>query len=391
VQPRNFLLPLLVPLLSGASAFGCGHRSAFIGGDPIDLDSELIPSASIRGRVILVGDAGVPDPDVIDLVSQWAGEISDRTLVVYLGDNIYPDGLPAEGEEGRDEAVRHLDEQLRPMLETGCLGLFVPGNHDWGVDGAEGMERVRRQSEYIEAVLGPDGFAPAPGCPGPESFRMWGFRVVAIDTEWWLRDGKRPAPPSPCPTSLADAEATLRAELEHHHAGDLTMIVAHHPLATHGPHGGYYDWKDHLFPLTNLHPALWVPLPGVGSLYPLARSLRKSDQDFSGDGNQAMREAISGVLTDNRPFIYANGHDHNLQLMMDKPWAAYSFTSGAGSKTYKITPVGKETSSRFAHSSQGFFVLDRLADGAVIMRVVEPPNDANAGREDGAVSGWWLR
>src|SRR5690606_8107447 len=51
----------------------------------------------------------------------------------------------------------------------------------------------------------------------------------------------------------------------------LVLLASHHPFRSYGVHGGRYNWKDHLFPLTALNQHAWLPLPVVGSLYPLLR------------------------------------------------------------------------------------------------------------------------
>ena len=53
--------------------------------------------------------------------------------LVFLGDNIYPSGLPPEGAEAeeRSEAERRILAQIDVALETATPTIFVPGNHDW--------------------------------------------------------------------------------------------------------------------------------------------------------------------------------------------------------------------------------------------------------------------
>src|SRR5436309_11924013 len=31
-------------------------------------------------------------------------------------------------------------------------------------------------------------------------------------------------------------------------------------------HGGHFGWQDHIFPLRNIKPWLWIPLPLIGSV-----------------------------------------------------------------------------------------------------------------------------
>ena len=52
-----------------------------------------------------------------------------------------------------------------------------------------------------------------------------------------------------------------------------------------------------MFPLRRVAGWLWVPLPFVGSLYPLIRTLAPSDQDLSSGPYRTMREALEGEPT----------------------------------------------------------------------------------------------
>ena len=69
-----------------------------------------------------------------------------------------------------------------------------------------------------------------------------------------------------------------------------------------------------MFPLRVVKSWLWLPLPIIGSIYPLSRQLGISNQDLSGKKYKAMRRAFEGVFQQYPPFVYASGHDHDLQV-----------------------------------------------------------------------------
>ncbi|MDA0714236.1 MAG: hypothetical protein O2867_09045 [Bacteroidetes bacterium] len=58
------------------------------------------------------------------------------------------------------------------------------------------------------------------------------------------------------------------------------VVVGHHPLKSNGEHGGRFTLKDHIFPLTAKFPNAYIPLPGLGSIYPLYRSMLGDKQDI---------------------------------------------------------------------------------------------------------------
>ena len=63
--------------------------------------------------VFLIGDAGEPfeNPVLTTLKSELA-KVGDKGAVVFLGDNIYPKGLPPRGNSLRAEAEKAINGQI---------------------------------------------------------------------------------------------------------------------------------------------------------------------------------------------------------------------------------------------------------------------------------------
>ena len=317
----------------------------------------------LRARLVLVGDAGKPRPDVLHQIGVVSGKRPDRTAVVYLGDNIYEKGLP----DGPAIAEREvLDAQISAVGSN--HGVFVPGNHDWGW----GRDGIVRQMEHVEASARLR-FLPRNGCPGPATFALDGLLLVALDTESLI--GELP-PVSDCGLGhdpRADIREQVRTVLRHVD-DDLVVVIGHHPPWTLGPHGGFFDWQDHLFPVTRWKSWAWIPLPVIGSVYPLVRRhLLGNRQDaFSEPYRQAhayLADAFS-VYGGDGPLIFAGGHDHSLQVLADlEPWD-YVLVSGSASKT-KLTSVTDGPETRFAHLAHGFMVLDLYDSSDIWLRVFD--------------------
>jgi hypothetical protein len=333
------------------------------------------PLADVEASLFLLGDAGVPaasDPVLAELRQQAARDPA-RSLIAFLGDNIYPRGMPDAGAPGRKDAERRLRAQLDAARASGAPSIFVPGNHDWA-DRRSGWEAIRRQGAFVaEHGGGLAAMLPADGCPGPV-VRDLGerLRVVAIDTEWWLYRG--PKPLHPTSSCSADSEKEVLDALGNaiRSAGDRrVVVVAHHPLASGGTHGGNFTWSDHLFPLRARHPWLWIPLPGVGSGYPMARQRGVSNQDLSGVLNRRMREALAGVFTQHPPLAYAAGHEHNLQVLKGKD-TPYLLVSGAGAFGH-LTRAHDTRSTLFARTASGFMRIDVDKNGEARLAVVVVP------------------
>jgi hypothetical protein len=119
--------------------------------EPEPLAPAVEPSA-IETSLFLIGDAGAPNNDgepVLAALERQVSEAPARKAIVFLGDNIYPTGLPDTGASGRDQAERQLLAQIEVGVRTGTPTYFVPGNHDWDYMGPGGWEAIRRQSAFI--------------------------------------------------------------------------------------------------------------------------------------------------------------------------------------------------------------------------------------------------
>ncbi|MGZ8392082.1 MAG: metallophosphoesterase family protein, partial [Gemmatimonadales bacterium] len=258
----------------------------------------VIPPEEVAVSVYLIGDAGKPDstgePVLMALRRDLATRHSER-VVVFLGDNAYPRGLPAPGQPGRGEAERYLAAQVEAVTSTGARGYLVPGNHDWAKHGVDGWEAIKRQERFVDSVgAGRVLLRPGGGCPGPSVVDIGArLRLILLDTQWWLHPGPKPRDPdSSCGT---DAEQeivdSLGAALTGA-GGRLVVMAQHHPLRSGGEHGGYFELRDHLFPLTAAKPSLWIPLPWIGSLYPAARQQGISSQDIPSRAYQRLIAAF---------------------------------------------------------------------------------------------------
>src|SRR6185503_11517204 len=118
-------------------------------------------------RVILIGDAGEINKQQQAIISDAASRIlAGKTTVVYLGNNIYPDGMKLKGSSKEAYARQVLQSQYQPMRSKGAAVYFIPGNYDWDRSGKNGLSKVRKQWEFVNAQNDPLlQVVPANGCP----------------------------------------------------------------------------------------------------------------------------------------------------------------------------------------------------------------------------------
>ena len=340
-------------------AGGCG-RAFFNVGKTI----EGVSPDSVAMELFLIGDAGLPAPGgepVLEALEKQIAWDPERTFTVYLGDNVYPTGIPDTAGATRREAERILNAQIEAVRDARTKGILIPGNHDWEAGAAGGWRAIERQAAYVRARgEGDVWMLPEGGCPGPVVLDFGEtLRLLVLDTQWWLHDGPRPGPDRCAPGTEQGVVDSIRVALRT--AGPRhTVVVAHHPLVSGGQHGGYFDWPSYLFPL---HP--WARQAGLFA-----------NQDITGPRYRRMITYLSAAFRDRPPLVFAAGHEHNLQVLRRDP-ARYLVVTGAGIYGH-TTPLRAITGSRYARRASGYVRLAFLTDRRVRLAVVVVDAKGNA-------------
>lgn len=295
--------------------------------------SQRLPADSVVHRLILIGDAGRLHEGknaVIDAVTAQYNFDNYRTTLLYLGDNIYPNGLPDEQSANYDGKAAVLRYQVAPGLGKKSNVILIPGNHDWDQGGPDGWAAIRRQGNWLKNLNAPNiRLLPADGCPGPEEVPLGNNMVLIVfDTQWALHPYDKPGLDSDCPCRN-ESEAQARfSDLLYRNRDKAIVLATHHPFRTYGVHGGYYTLKQHLFPLTEFNKNLFIPLPLIGSLYPLGRGTFGNIQDTR---HPLFRRVVYGIekATANTPnLVFVAGHDHSQQHIVDR--GRHYIVSGSG-------------------------------------------------------------
>jgi hypothetical protein len=351
------LLPLVVflsacadPVLQGPNF--PSEQSPWIAGDAV----VQVPTFEVRERLVLIGDAGLylEDDPTLAALGRWSDTGVPGT-VLFLGDNIYDDGL-VEKERKKSETI--ISQQLGA---TNTLKVFIPGNHDWGMDPAkQNIEAILNQQSFIDRW--PDGNArwlPRDGCLGPSTLVLSDAAreapqvvLVLLDPTPFLTPRLR----ADCPQAQTEDEhfAALAAVLAQYQ-NDYVIVASHYPLLTGGPHGGlsYGGIGDMIISFIG-----WI-YGGLGNTYEPAYA--------------AWIARAEAVFRVNPPLVYAAGHDHSLQVLEAGDVAAVHVVSGAGAPK-RVSTVTNIPQSLFAHAAAGFVVLDfGWHDGreVIALRVVE--------------------
>ncbi|MEL6944085.1 MAG: metallophosphoesterase, partial [Bacteroidota bacterium] len=232
----------------------------------------------VQHSLYLIGDTGnaYEGQNVFEYLKKELAEAPKESTIVFLGDNIYPVGMPPKSVKGWRKTVEDkLDAQLDTLKDFKGRVLFVPGNHDWMKYGLDG---VRRQEKYVEKKVAKmhklnedkaeEVFLPSEGCSGPEVIEVNDKLVlVVIDSQWWLEDwDKHPEINSDCEIRNRESFLYYFEEALRKYRTRNVVVVMHHPIFSNGSHGGYLTVKDHLFPFTQYFKKGYVPVPIIGSL-----------------------------------------------------------------------------------------------------------------------------
>ncbi|WP_207497081.1 BamA/TamA family outer membrane protein [Aridibaculum aurantiacum] len=313
---------------------------------------------TIQARLVLIGDAGKlfnGKQPVIESVRKNIN-LDKKTTVLYLGDNLYLDGLPDEQDLTYTELRAVLDTQVQVNRGTAARVYMIPGNHDWNNSSRYGLQFVQRQQELIDNLGAKQrvSFEPKDGCPGPVEVSLSDEVVlIMLDTQWWLHRWEKPGIESDCPYKTQTEVLSQLEDLIAKHSKKLVILATHHPFKSYGIHGGYFPLKSHIFPLTDIRKNLYVPLPGIGSIYPIARGVFGTPQDLKHPTYVNMVNAISKVAQQHPNIIFVAGHEHNQQLIKDSTY--YYIVSGAGCKETRVSPG---SNSLYVSDTLGYAVLE---------------------------------
>lgn len=396
-KPNKGLYHFFGACLLVLTVAACGAVKPFIAKEKRNWQELATPAAEeLLHSVYLIGDVGAPnldgpqEPSLRLLEAQLRGRFYSEQdggasqlpdslkAVIFLGDNIYTDGLSEPGDPEREEEEKVIQEQMKIVQHWKGKPVFIPGNHDWNFSSSGGLEAVIRQGEYVRQYLNnPAAYMPFGGCPGPVALPL-GNKVVMvlIDSEWWLTKHRRPqGPENGC---FVESELDFIVQLDDmlNRFQDKHIVLAlHHPLESNGNHGGHYSLTDHIFPLKIKWHNLYFPLPVIGSVYPLARMYGASRQDIANPKYQQLRNALYSITRNRTNIVIAAGHEHSLQLHNTND--VMQIVSGAGCKTTFC--VGGRN-ALFAHRSEGYTRLNYYKNGEVWAEFWMPEEEGAKGR-----------
>ena len=221
---------------------------------------------TISQRIILVGDAGELTNGrhpVVEAIKQFI-KLDKKTTVLFLGDNLYDTGLPDDQSAQFQAARAVLDSQLSVVEGTPARVIMIPGNHDWKNGGRDGYATIIREQLYVDLLNKPNvQFYPKDGCPGPIEVSLGNdVTLVIFDSQWWIHPYDKPGIESDCDSKTPEELLTQIEDIVTKNSKKLVLLACHHPFKSNSVHGGFFQLKHHIFPLTDIKKNTLHTTPG---------------------------------------------------------------------------------------------------------------------------------
>jgi hypothetical protein len=334
----------------------------------------------IDHTLFLIGDCGEPYVEGDPIAGVFHNQIRSsgaNTTVLFLGDNVYVKGLPERGHRLREDGEDALNNQAGWIKGTEAQGIFIPGNHDWAHWGKKGYKYIINQQNFIDSIHNQVTLLPRNGCPGPVVKQLGDHvTLVIIDTQWLLHRWEKPGAESGCFSKNNDQFFDNLQQVFNENKGKRIVVAGHHPLITYGEHGGVFRLRAHLFPLTELSMGLYIPLPIIGSLYPLYRKFYGSIQDTPHPKYKKFVRQMEAIMKDVPGSVYIAGHEHALQHIVKNQ--NHFIVSGSGSK---IEFVKKKKFAKYASHERGFVRMTVKKNSEVILHYFQVDTENPQGKE----------
>ena len=354
---KHFALIALLTLFSGCATLKTKYANE-------EGKTDVPTTKEISHTFYLIGDAGLSPMDgmndALKIFKDKLDKADKNSTALFLGDNIYPAGLPdpIDSTAAYILAKNDLDAQLKTLEDFKGKPIFIPGNHDWYTEGLVGL---KREQDYIQENLdSKDVFFPEDGCPIETIEVNDEVTIIAIDTEWYLTNwNKRPDINDKCDIKTRDSFWLELEDKIKDNRQKTTVIAMHHPMFSYGTHGGQYTFQSHFYPKGKIG-----PLPILGSfINVLRRTTGASIEDMTNKRYTELKKRLLTLAQYSEKVVLASGHEHTLQYIVEENTP--QIVSGSGAKTGATNLLN---GSKFSTGERGYATLEVYTDGSSQVR-----------------------
>ncbi|NJB85754.1 hypothetical protein GGR26_001499 [Lewinella marina] len=326
-----------------------------------DLTSDEAPSGTLQYSTFLVGDLGYDYSQGLTTLEAMIDQMPQgkkKSSLLLLGDIVGKDGLKKNADE---EDLAYLDQLISRLQRVPGPVYYTPGENEIGGDGQ--FSRLARLEEYIKDHSEKDiRFMPNNACSGPDDKELFDrVGLIGINTAWYLADWNRDEEVSEgCDFTNRDAMTFALADEIKGYRDQVKIVMMHHPLQSNGNRGGQYSLRQHIFPLADVIPGAYVPLPILGSVVRLIQGVGGGSNDLHSLRYQQFIRKVEAGIDDETNVIFVSGHEHNMMLNHEDEYI--NIVAGSGSTR---GPARPGNDANYVHGAVGFSRLDFFDDGSI--------------------------
>jgi len=229
----------------------------------------------------------------------------------------------------KSEFKNSIKKQLEAVQKLGKNVIFMPGNHEWALNGHRGVSDIEKYiQKNSKAKFYPDDSAPIKHHNLSENIVL-----ISVDSQWFLQDWNN--------DTYINEDTAIKNRtlffLEFQNRikkaqGKLVLVAIHHPIETKTRQGFIGD------------------IAGF------------SKQDFQNKQYTHLRNRLKTIARSADHVIFLSGHDKNLQYLNNHVPQIISGAAGSLDKTKKAEE------GTFTSSENGYSRLDVNADGKVTVQ-----------------------
>ena len=321
------------------------------------------PTSDLEFSAFMVGDLGYDYDRGLTTLETMVREMpagEDRSALLLLGDIVGKKGLEKDAD---DDDTAYLDAVIDRLQRVPGQIFYTPGENEIARDGQ--FSRLDRLEEYVDEHSEKDiRFMPNNACSGPDDKELLDrVGLIGVNTAWYLADWDRDEEVSEgCDYTNRDAMTFALADEIKGYRDQVKIVMMHHPLQSNGNRGGQYSLRQHLFPLTDLVPGAYVPLPIVGSVFRFIQGVGGGEQDVNSLRYQEYVRKVEAGIDDETNVIFVSGHEHNMMLNHEEEY----INIVAGSGSVRGPGIGGNDAN-FVQGQVGYGKLDFYEDGSIYL------------------------
>jgi hypothetical protein len=340
------------------------------------LTSEAPPAGALTYSTFLVGDLGYDyerGMTTLETMIEAMPREKKQSSLLLLGDITGTNGLRKNKNE--DEQA-HLDALISRLQRVPGKIFYTPGENEIARNGQ--FSRLERLEEYFEENSDKEvRFMPNNACSGPDDEEIHDrVGLIGVNTAWYLADWDRDEEVSEgCDYTNRDAMTFALADEIKGYRDQVKIVMMHHPLQSNGNRGGQYSLSQHLFPLTDLVPGAYVPLPILGSVFRLIQGVGGGSQDVNNLRYQEFVRKVKAGIDDEVNVIFVSGHEHNMMLAHEEEYI--KVVAGSGSVR---GPALGGNDANYVHGAIGYSRLDFYDSGEVYVGFYTVDEEGNENR-----------